>query len=596
MKLVKVVVNNYRSLFEDPETGPFSVELGDGMNALIGPNNCGKSNVLRAIALALDESYPFDRDLDKPAGWAWTRVRVTLDFRCDAKRSGDRTMLKRAKAYEESAGVVNHTYAADGVVRLTVVFEGDASEGARRREYLYARGAGNRIGDLKLLERALAQIHREVRFVLIQSGQSLESVLAGKFREILHTVIRDHLRNLFEAADRRRSGYVEGLQGDLLNPLRLQILRVVADLFPEVTNVTLIPHVSSIDETLSNVEVNITDAMETALAAKGTGLRGAVLVAMLRYLADQTRRSMVFAVEEPEAFLHPAAQEALKDDLEALAKREEVTLLATTHSPFVVSRAPSARVIALSKDDKGRTRLAGQAAGNQPHASLLGGLFRDAALPDMLDRSAQIPVSARGIVVVEGLTDEAFLRMAVSKLKRPDLLADIHVSPSGGARKTVVQSVLYKQQTPKPIVVLLDSDEMGRVSKDDLHGRFGFSNSEILTYAAVAGDYPGGTEAEDMFPPALLDKFVAAHGEERVVKVKSARKSGGWRYDFNETGKEVLPEFITSTATATDFELWLRLLHEIRKRLHLSDDQASTPPASARTRVVIRRRQPQAGA
>jgi predicted ATP-dependent endonuclease of OLD family len=282
---------------------------------------------------------------------------------------------------------------------------------------------------------------------------------------------------------------------------------------------------------------------------------------------------MVFAVEEPEAFLHPAAQEALKDDLEALAKREEVTLLVTTHSPFVVSRAPSARVIALSKDDKGRTRLAGQAAGNEPHASLLGGLFRDAALPDILDRSAQIPATARGILVVEGLTDEAFLRLAAAKVKRPDLLSDIHISPAGGAQKTVVQSVMYKQQTPKPVLVLLDTDEIGRVSKDNLRSRFGFSKNEVITYADIGGDFQDGTEAEDLFPKTLLDKFVTTHGEDRVVKVKSARKGGGWRYDFNETGKEVLPDFIRAEAVTTDFDLWLMLLHNIRTRLHLSDDQ-----------------------
>jgi len=118
------------------------------------------------------------------------------------------------------------------------------------------------------------------------------------------------------------------------------------------------------------------------------------------------------------------------------------------------------------------------------------------------------------------------------------------------------------------------------------------SNSDILTYAAIAGDFPGGTEAEDMFPPALLDKFVATHGEERVVKVKSARKTGGWRYDFNETGKDVLPAFIETSATSADFELWLRLLHEIRKRLHLSDDQATGPSGAPIKKLVLRLSRP----
>jgi putative ATP-dependent endonuclease of OLD family len=149
---------------------------------------------------------------------------------------------------------------------------------------------------------------------MIESGESLESVLQGKFREILHTVIREHLREEFASADRRRSGYVEGLTTDLLAPLRDRIGDVVCQLFPDISGVALVPQVSSIDDTLSNVAVNVTDAVETGLAAKGTGVRGAVMVAMLRYLADHGKRSMVFAVEEPESFLHPAAQEDLRDD------------------------------------------------------------------------------------------------------------------------------------------------------------------------------------------------------------------------------------------------------------------------------------------
>lgn len=96
------------------------------------------------------------------------------------------------------------------------------------------------------------------------------------------------------------------------------MFEVLTGLFPEVRAVSLVPDVFDIDRTLSEVAVNITDRSTTPLAENGTGMRGAVLVAMLRYIAGQTRRSMVFALEEPKAFPHPGAQEALRDDLEKL--------------------------------------------------------------------------------------------------------------------------------------------------------------------------------------------------------------------------------------------------------------------------------------
>jgi len=569
MKLVKVEITNYRSLFRETAEGIFTLDLSDGMNALIGPNNCGKSNVLRAVALALDSSFQFDREHDKPAGMAWTSGRVTLEFRCDSQVSPEATLLKYAHNYEMSANSGSEeSYAREGLVRLTVYFS--AAGGATRHERLYARGAGARSGDQELLDKALRQFRKCHRF---ESGQSLESLLAGKFREILHTVIQEDLKSKLEAADRRRTGYIEGLQGEVLDPLRQRIKEVVCDLFPEVKDVSLVPQVSSIEQTLSNVGVNVTDAIETSLAAKGTGVRGAVMVAMLRYLADQSRRSMVFAIEEPEAFLHPGAQEELRDDLEALGQRKDVSVLITTHSPFVVSRDPKARIIALTKDPEGRTRISGQASGSDSHASLLGGLFRDAALPDILDRSARLPPTAEGVLVVEGITDEAFLRLAASKQKRQDLLADIFISPADRAEKAVVQAVLMKQQTPKPILVLLDDDDTGRACFDNLVKRFGFAKGrQVMFYRDIGGQRPGGTEAEDLFPPDLMERFVQEKGEVRVVKSKVAIKDGGWRYDLNATGKESIPVWLEDRSTPGDFGLWLELIGEIRKRMGIAND------------------------
>ncbi len=565
MKLARIEVTSYRSLFAG-ENRIFSLDLADGMNTLIGPNNCGKSNVLRAVALALDPAFPFDRERDKPAAWAWSFTRATLQFQSDRRTSPERTLLDRAHRYEMSVNGGNEeTYARDGIVRLTVSFNS-----AGRHESVFVRGAGAREGDPDLRDQVLAQLRRCIRFVLIESGQSLEALLAGKFREILHTVIQEHLRDELERAARRRAGYVESLQDELLDPLRQRIRSVVGDLFPEVKDVRLVPQVSGIEETLSNVAVNITDALETSLAAKGTGVRGAVMVAMLRYLADQSRRSIVFAVEEPEAFLHPGAQENLRDDLEALARRRDVTLLVTTHSPFVVSRASAAKVIALAKDSEGRTHVSGIAHGDEPHASLLGGLFRDAALPDILDRSALLPRDARGILVVEGISDEQFLKLAARKLRRQDLLEGIFVSAAGGAEKTVVQAVLMKQQTPAPVLVLLDTDDIGRACKDNLLKRFAFSKKEVLTYLDVTPDrqLEGVVEAEDLFPPAQLAAFVAAKGEDRVVKAK-VMTPRGWRFDLNETGKEFFPEWIAEHGKTADFECWLALLLEVRRRLGL---------------------------
>jgi 5S rRNA maturation endonuclease (ribonuclease M5)/energy-coupling factor transporter ATP-binding protein EcfA2 len=568
MKLTRIEVKSYRSLYSEPDDQHgFVLELADGMNALIGPNNVGKSNLLRAVALALDPGFPFDRAADFPRSMPWAFPRITLTFQCDRRSAMEATLLRYLEDYERQLVPEGKpTHAQDGTARFTVTFRGGERAGVARQEWFDIRGVGARRGDVASVAKPLAQFRKVLQFVLVPSGQSLEGFLTGRFREILQTVIQDRERGKLQIAERRRSGYVEHLQQDLLRPLTSSVSDALHDLFPEISEVTLVPPVSTLDETLSNVAVRVTDAVETALAAKGTGVRGAVMVAMLHYLADHTKRSIVFAVEEPESFLHPKAQEELRDDLERLAERPDVTLLVTTHSPFIVSRDPKAKVISLTKDAEGRTIVVGEASGAEPHASLLGGLFRDTALPDLLERAARIPPDAGGVLVVEGETDEHYLRLAASAARRLDLLDGLHIQPARGAESAIVQAVLTKLQTDRPVLALFDADDSGLEAAKTLKGRLKSAGVKVLTYDA-APTAPPRAEAEDLFPAALLQRFVEQEGEDAVLHSKQRRKDGSWHYDLRPDSKPLFVKFLERDLRPEDAKRWIDLLILIRDRL-----------------------------
>ena len=424
VKLVKLEVQNYRSLFADAAGRHLVLDLGDGVNCIVGPNNCGKSNIFRALAVALDPDFRFDRAKDMPASTVWAKPTITLTFHVPRRGRGnsESTLLRHLESYERSAQPnARATYASQGIVKYKVTIEGGEDSVGRRRATFVASGAGaiSLPDEDPLAKRAIAEFHKCLHFVLIESGQSLGSLLEGKFRDFLRSVLNDELRADYRAAERHRAEYVERIQSGLLEPLTTRIMKELKELFPEVTAVSLRPDVGDLEDTLARMHVDVTDLMETDLADKGTGVRGGVLVAMLRHLADASRRSMLFAIEEPEAFLHPGAQERLREDLEQLAKRVDVSLLVTTHSPFIVSRREEARVFALDKNTDGRTEVVASATGAQPQAGVLGGLFRDRLIVDVLDRAAAVPASARAVVVVEGDTDECYLRLAAERAGRP---------------------------------------------------------------------------------------------------------------------------------------------------------------------------------
>lgn len=561
MKLTRIEVKNFRSF------AGTDIRLTDGMNALVGPNNCGKSNLVRALRMAFDPEYPFDPVADVPGQLKYAFPRTTLTFDCSGATSSESTLMRYLNEYEKTvSSSTSSTYADAGVVRFVVTYRG-GKDHVTRQEYFAARGGGDRRGKPELNEKALRQFRKVMKFIAVDSGQSIEELLTGRFREILHTVLKEELKQHLDDAELARKDYVQKLESKLLSPMRDRTLAISKRLFPEVTEMFLTPTVSGLEETLSNVEIRLVDSVETELRNKGTGVAGAILVALLRYLTEASKHSMVLAVEEPEAFLHPGAQERLREDLEALAEKDKVTLLITTHSPYILSRHPKAQVVAIEKSAEGISAISGTARGSEPHSPALSGLFRDLAVPRLLDRYNTIPAGSRGVLLVEGTTDGEFLAIAADKLGRGAALKDVHIIPNRGTDSLVLQAVLLRAETDQPIWVLLDSDENGRHAREMLIKRFSMKTKDVLEYGRLVGaNYCEDAEAEWLFPSTVMAKFVQEYGEHLVLKSKEKR-FGAFRYDFTPEGKESFPEWIRKKGKKADLAGWGAVLDAIEERL-----------------------------
>ena len=86
------------------------------------------------------------------------------------------------------------------------------------------------------------------------------------------------------------------------------------------------------------------------------------------------------------------------------------------------SRRCDAKVFAAAKDFTGRTAIRAQAAGDQPQAGALAGLFPDNLLAEFLDRIESIAIPVSLALIVEGFTDRRYIEMALETADRMDLL------------------------------------------------------------------------------------------------------------------------------------------------------------------------------
>jgi hypothetical protein len=360
----------------------------------------------------------------------------------------------------------------------------------------------------------------------------------------IHETPRDVLRRLREPLD-----LPAGAQA-LAATIRDTCRRVV----PEVAEVTC----------RDDLAVEVRDDLGTPLPV--AEVRALVTVGIARHLTTIGATPAATLVESPEAFLHPAAQELMAGQLVELAAISDAPVLVTTSSPFAVPRVPEATVVALARDTTGRTGLVGSARGDETQARLLGGLLRDNGLAAVLDRVGEVAVGTRGVLIVEGGTDEAYLRLAADRLGRPEALEGIVIRPAGGAMAAALAAVVLRAETGVPLLVLLDHDDPGRRARDTLVSRFRFDRSrEVLTYADVFEGGPPGVEAETLFDAALVRRFVRERGPSAVRAERRLHTLD--HVDLTPSGKSAFVGWLERHADPEHLARWGQLLDLLDERL-----------------------------
>jgi hypothetical protein len=367
----------------------------------------------------------------------------------------------------------------------------------------------------------------------------------------IHETPRDVLRRLGTTID------LPADRPALTRTIRDTCRRVV----PEVAEVTI----------GDDLVVEVLDDLGTPLPVPE--VRALATIGIARHLATGGATPAATLVEAPGAFLHPAAQETVARLLVEVAVETGAPVLVTTSSPFAIPRVAEATVVSLARDTTGRTGLVGSARGDETQARLLGGLLRDNGLAAVLDRVGEVAPGTRGVLIVEGGTDEAYLRLAAERLGRPDALDGLVIRPAGGAMAAALAAVVLRAETDVPLLVLLDHDDPGRRARDTLVSRFRFDRSrEVLTYADVFEGGPLGVEAETLFDVGLVRRFVrergpsAARGERRLHTLEHV--------DLTSSGKSAFVGWLRAHADPEHLTRWGLLLDLLTARFPPGDGTA----------------------
>lgn len=334
MQLVHFTVQNFRSI-----TTAYRLPIRQE-TILIGPNNEGKSNILRALVTALEvlglisglrprgrhfrsyarttSLYDWSRDFPitlqeaNPDGASVFRVEFQLtaneiaEFEAEVGSSLNGTLPIELRLRAEGFGFVIRKR-GPGAKHLTLKRDQIATFVAKRIDICYIPA--------------------------VRTAQSAQEIVSD-------LVARELAAAETDPAYRAAVAEVARIQAPILDRVSRNIGQTLRQFLPSVSSVRIaIPDEARSRALRRACEIVVDDGSATDLATKGDGVQSLAALSIMRHASESTAggRTLVLAIEEPESHLHPNAVHQLKLVLADIACRNQVIM--TTHCPVFVDRA-----------------------------------------------------------------------------------------------------------------------------------------------------------------------------------------------------------------------------------------------------------------
>jgi putative ATP-dependent endonuclease of OLD family len=403
MRIKTLHTKNFRSL-ED-----LTVHFGTHYFAIGGANDAGKSNIVRALraflqeetdAFIFHESDGLSNDTDYPK---WKRPSDSAPIIIAATLSIDPILDAGLHQSIVAHMGTNTTGQFDLTVSITHDSAGkshvSASTDEKQLDPIKAQEVLKRIqtGNAILIHNSTTRYPR-ARFrsagVLRDVGQEHQTRIKAASKQ---------LQKAFQKVAHEYQQELEKLIGRLGNKYKVGLSLPTLD-------IDTLPF----DITLGQKDHDI------PLDNWGSGTQNRTLILLSLFRARQLSESAPSAakvtptiiVEEPESFLHPAAQADFGRVLQDLASEFNVQTIVTTHSPYLLSKdSPSSNLLLRRRQhyNKARDTEIVDTSGAQwiqPFVDCLG-LNSD----DVSSWQHLIATTAQDVILVEGATDAAYFEL-----------------------------------------------------------------------------------------------------------------------------------------------------------------------------------------
>lgn len=499
MRILELAATNYRTLEQ------VTLSFTGSFSAICGPNDAGKTNVIRALRAVLrDEPAGYflfydPHDLSSKSDWPkWKKdadagvieLKVTLRIAEDAD-TGLYRFLERQLSLDDPPAEIS--------LELTLTLERN-----QPNPEVSVAVLGKHYVDLDAQE-VLSKLQASTTLLLHNSTSLPYSGSIGRLRELpadqeqVAKVQGILERELKKVAKARQEG-LEKLLGSLGGKYKVGFTLPTVDVTDMPFNITL-------EESKASVPLD----------DWGSGTRNRTLILLKLFAAREVaampaaadKVTPVLIIEEPECFLHPIAQAQFGRALQALAADLGVQVIVTTHSPYLLSTDDPDANILLKRRVRYKRPVDTQVIDTSgekwmdPFAEALG--LKSAAFDAWEPLFA---VSKGSVLLVEGETDKKYLKLLRDPAHGSKALAfEGEIVPYEGTGQ-LSNAVLLRllRNRCETLIVTYDLDARDGVLRHLENA--GLSGAEYQVTVGV--DKPGNRSMEGLLPSEIKETVHAA--------------------------------------------------------------------------------------
>lgn len=418
MKISRVHIENYRSI----KSLDFSP---NNYCALIGENNAGKSNILKAINLVLGETWPTDRTFTEEDFNEYNTannivIQIFFDEVIEEWRNNCKCDISgfelRGKAYKRQ---VKTKPAGTLVVDFVCIDKKGKVCKYPATPYKQGERYSGQYYELKVTK----ELREKIPFIYVdvmrdynrQDPSNRWSILRRLFNDINTSLSSDKTtvtvdtpegkkkltrKQAFELKIKEAYSFLQTEQFlEIENKIRDNSLEQMG-IDPAEGDIAIRFDTYDSMNVFKSLQLYVDQmGISTTADMVGAGLQSAIVIAIFRTYEEIKKEGAIFAIEEPEVYLHPQKQRYFSNILSRLGAQNQVFI--TTHSPTFVRLYEPENICIIRRNNTN-----GTTAKLCKRDDIISSEKQALKLENYFDNQRNEMFFAKGIVLVEGATEK----------------------------------------------------------------------------------------------------------------------------------------------------------------------------------------------